>query len=59
MYNKLQKYIVQQGEYNQYKNCKQSITIKSCESLYCTPITYIILYSDYTSIKKKRLWLTS
>ena len=53
MYNKLQKYIVQQGEYNQYKKCKQSITIKSCESLYCTPITYIILYSDYTSIKKK------
>ena len=28
------------------------ITFKNCESLYCTPITYIILYSKDTSNKK-------
>ena len=26
-----------------------SITFKFCESLYCTPITYIILYINYIS----------
>ena len=26
--------------------------LKNCESLYPTPITYIILYINYTSIKK-------
>ena len=26
--------------------------LKNCESLYCTPVTYMILYSNYTSIKK-------
>ena len=29
------------------------MTFKNCESLYCTPVTYIILYSNYTSIFKK------
>ena len=35
-----------------YNNYKQSITFKNCESLYiyCTSITYIILYINYTSI---------
>ena len=27
---------------------------KNCESLYCTPVTYRILYINYTSIKKKK-----
>ena len=36
-----------------YNNYKWSITIKNCESLYCTPITYIILYIGYMSIKNK------
>ena len=26
---------------------------KNCESLYCIPVTYIMLYINYTSIKKK------
>ena len=29
-----------------------SITFKNYESLFCTPVTYIILYRNYTSIKK-------
>lgn len=32
-----------------YDNSKWSITFKIVESLYCTPVTYIILYSNYTS----------
>ena len=28
---------------------------KNCESLYCIPVNCIILYSSYTSIKKKNL----
>ena len=31
---------------------KGSVTFKNCELLYCTPVTYIIMYSYYTSIKK-------
>ena len=27
-----------------YDNCKWSITFKSCESLYCTSVAYIVLY---------------
>ena len=33
-----------------YNNCKWSIAFKNHKSLYCTPVTYIILYSYYTSI---------
>ena len=36
-----------------YNNYKWSIAIKNCESPYCT--TYITLYINYTSIKKKDL----
>ena len=32
---------------------KRSITFKNHESLYHTPVTYIILYINYTSIKNK------
>lgn len=39
-------------EYCQYNNYKWIITFKICKSLYCTPITYIILYINYTSLKK-------
>ena len=34
-----------------YSNYKWSITFKNCES-YWTPVTYIILYINYTLIKK-------
>ena len=27
---------------------------KNCESLYCIPVTYMMLYIYYTSIKKKK-----
>ena len=27
-----------------YNNYKWSISFKNCESLYCTPLTYLILY---------------
>ena len=36
-----------------YDNYKWSITFNNCESLYYTPVTYLILYSDYTSKKKE------
>ena len=36
-----------------YDNYKWSITFNNCESLYYTPVTYLILYSDYTSKKKR------
>ena len=35
---------------NIYNNYKWSITFKNCESLYYTPVTYVILYSNYASI---------
>ena len=38
-----------------YNNYKWSITFKNCESQYCTPVTYIILHSNYTSIKANKL----
>ena len=34
-----------------FYNYKWNITFKNCESLYCTPVTY--LYINYTSIKNK------
>ena len=36
-------------------------TFTSCESLYCIPIlvTYITLYNNYTSIKKKKTLASS
>ena len=34
-----------------YSNYKWSITFKNCKSLDCKPVTYIILYINYTSIK--------
>lgn len=33
--------------YNNYKR----ITFKNCEPLYCMPVIYIILYSNYTLVK--------
>ena len=36
-----------------YNNYKWSITSKNCDSLYCTLVTSIIFYSNYTSIKNK------
>ena len=36
-----------------YNNYKWSISFKNCESLYCTPLTYLILYINYTSFFKK------
>ena len=36
-----------------YNNYKWSINFKNCEPLYCTPVTYVILYSNYTSIQKR------
>ena len=35
-----------------YSNCKGSIAFKNSESLYCTPVTYIILYINCTSVKQ-------
>ena len=32
-----------------YNNYKWIITFKICKSLYCTPITYIMLYINYIS----------
>ena len=40
-----------------YNNYKWSVTFSGCESLYCTPITYIILFSN--TISQKKLWLSS
>ena len=31
---------------------KQNITFKTCESLYCTPVSYTLIWYNYTSIKK-------
>ena len=33
---------------------KWNTIFKNCESLFCTHETYIILYINYTSIKKKK-----
>ena len=41
-------------ERSPYNNSKLSVTFKNCESLYCTPVTYIILYINYNSIKNSR-----
>lgn len=35
-----------------YNNYKWRITFKNCGSFYCTPVTYIILYINPTSITK-------
>ena len=32
--------------------------LKNCESLYCTHVTYIIFYINYTSIKRKGVVLS-
>ena len=44
-----------------YNTYNWSITFKTCDSLCCTPVTYIILYINYTSViktlnLKKRKW---
>ena len=39
---------------NPINNYKGRIYFKDSESLYCTLVTYIIFYINYTSIKKKR-----
>ena len=41
-----------QQQQQQHSNYKWSITFKNCESLYWTPVIYIILYINYTLIKK-------
>ena len=59
--NKLQGYIVQHKEYNQYfiVNYRWSITFINCESLYCTRDTYITLYIDYIpQLKEKAIETT-
>ena len=33
-------------------NYKWDIAFKNCESLYCTPVMYIIWYINYALIKK-------
>ena len=33
-------------------NCEWGVTFKNPESLYCTPVTYIILYITCTSVKQ-------
>ena len=38
---------------NIYNDYKWSKTFKNCESLCYTPVTHIILYSNYNSVKKK------
>lgn len=35
-----------------YSNSKWNTTFKDCEALYCTPITCVVLYIAYTSMKK-------
>ena len=37
-----------------YNNYKWSINFKNCESQYRTPLTYIILYINYTSTFRNR-----
>ena len=37
-----------------HNNYKGRIYFKNCDFLYCTLVTYIIFYINYTSIKKKR-----
>ena len=37
-----------------YSNYDWSITFKNCESLYFTPVTYIALGTNYTSIQKRQ-----
>ena len=51
--NKLQEYIVQHKEYNQYFIISGIKIFKNCKPLGCTSETYIILYINYTSILKK------
>ena len=42
---------------NIYNNYKWSITFKNCESLCCTFVTYITLYSNCTSVKMQKISL--
>ena len=45
--------IVQHREYGHYfSHCKYSITFKSCESLYCTPVAYNMAHQIYFNKKK-------
>lgn len=46
VYNKLQRYSVQHRECNQYLIITwMDITFQNRESLYCTPVTFVILYA--------------
>ena len=38
-----------------FKITTNGVTFKSCRSLYCTAVTCIILYINYTSMKKQLL----
>lgn len=37
-----------------YNNYKWSINFKNYEPLYCTPVTYVILYINDTKVKKRK-----
>ena len=36
-----------------YNNYKWNIIFKNCESLYCIPVTFIIVYINYIQLKKR------
>ena len=38
-----------------YNNYKWSISFKNCESLYCTPLTYLILYITILHFLREKL----
>ena len=42
---------VREHDYSKCNKYKWNITFKNCEPLYCTSVTYIILYISYNSIK--------
>ena len=46
-------YCTRWGIWPIFYNYKWSTTFKNCESLYCTPVTYIILYINCTLIKRE------
>ena len=40
-----------------FNNYKWSITFRSYESLYCTPVTYVNVYNNFTSRFDARYWM--
>ena len=49
--------MIQEIQWIFYNNYTWSIIFKNCESLYCIPVLHIILYFNYTSIKKQLQWV--